>query len=104
MTDEASDSPVERATDGVSKWIDFHGADGISFALPYRDLQWVEMSSPEAIILVFRNHRVTVRGRNLRPVYHAVLVERLARLREDDEDWVSEAETFISQVVVERNT
>jgi hypothetical protein len=104
MTDEPSESPVEQATDGVARWIDFHGADGISFALPYRDLQSVELPSSEIIILSFRNHRVTVRGRNLTPVHDAVLAERLARLREDDEDWVSEAETFVSEVVVERNT
>ena len=104
MTDEPGDSPVEQAKDGLAKWIDFRGADGISFALPYRDLQSVEMQTPESIVLSFRNHRVTVRGRSLAPVYEAVLAERLARLREDDVDWLPEAETFISQVVVERNT
>ena len=104
MADEPGESPIERANDGVAKWIDFRGADGISFALPYRDLQAIEMTSSETIVLVFRNHRVIVRGRNLAPVHQALLAERLVRLREDDEDWVSEAETFISQVIVERNT
>ena len=103
MIDDPGESPLEQATDGAAKWIDFRGADGISFALPYRDLQSVEMLSPEAIVLVFRNHRVTVRGRNLAPVHEAILAERLARLWEADEDWVSEAETFVSQVAVERN-
>lgn len=104
MSDEPGESPVQQTPDGVAKWIDFRGADGISFALPYRDLQSVEMLSPATIVLAFRTHRVIVRGRNLASVHDALLAERLERLREGGEDWVSEAETFISQVVVERNT
>lgn len=87
---------------GRSLWIDFKGADGMRYALPYRDLWSVEMPSPQEVVLHFSNRRVVVRGRNLRPVYDDVLKERATTLAEDDMDWASESETFISKLSIER--
>ncbi len=85
-------------------WIDLHGTDGMRYALPYRELRSIEMPSSRTISLRFVDRRVIVQGRNLGPVYDDLIKERVARLQEDDMDWASESETFISRLTIERSS
>jgi hypothetical protein len=84
-------------------WIDLCGADGMRYALPYRELHSIEMPSPQKITLRFADRRVVVQGRNLEPVYEDLIRARVAQLREDDLDWASESETFISKLTIVRS-
>lgn len=85
-------------------WIDLRGADGMRYALPYRDLKSIELPSQEMLTLRFVDRRVVVRGRNLGSVYDGLVEEQVAQLQEDDVDWASESETFISKLTIIRST
>ena len=85
-------------------WIDLHGADGMRYALPYRDLKSVEMPSPQTLTLRFPDRRVVVHGRNLETIYDGIVQGTVAQLREDDVDWASESETFVSRLTIVRST
>jgi glutathione peroxidase-family protein len=63
----------------------------------------IEMPSPQMVTLRFADRRVVVQGRNLEPVYDALVSEKLAQLREADVDWASESETFISKMTIVRS-
>ena len=85
-------------------WIDPCGANGMRYALPYRELRSIEMPSLQTITLRFIDWRVAVHGRNLCPVYDDLIREKVAQPQEDDVDWASESETFISKPTAVRNT
>ena len=85
-------------------WIDFRGSDGTRYALPYRDLRSVEMSSDQRIVMRFFQYQVVVVGRNLGPVYDAILEERVEHLEESDVDWAPESATFVDRLTIERLT
>ena len=82
--------------------LDFRGHDGTSFALPYRDLSAIAFHPAEGITMEFREHRIVIRGRNLRPAYDYLLRNRITFLQEDDFDAASESDTFIDSIRVER--
>ncbi len=84
-------------------WIDLCGTDGMRYALPYRELLSIEMPSHQTITLRFADRKVIIQGRNLAPVYEDLTRARVAQLREDDVDWASESETFISRLTIVRS-
>jgi hypothetical protein len=84
-------------------WIDLCGADGMRYALPYREMKSIEMPSPQTITMRFADRRVVVQGRNLEPVYEDLIRGSVRQLREDDVDWASESETFISNLTIMRS-
>ena len=84
-------------------WIDLCGVDGMRYALPYRELLSIEMPSQQTITLRFADRWVIVQGRNLAPVYEDLIRARVSQLREDDVDWASESETFISKLTIVRS-
>lgn len=94
---------MKRDNDEQQLWIDLCGADGMRYALPYRELRSIEMPSHQTITLRFVDRRVIVQGRNLTPVYEDLIRARLAQLREDDVDWASESETFVSKLTIVRS-
>ncbi len=81
--------------------VDFWGADGVRYALAYSDLHSVILPSTTTIQLRFREHEVTVRGRNLAPVYQDLVAHRVTAVREDDFDVVAETDTFVESVTIE---
>jgi len=85
-------------------WLDLRGTDGMRYALPYRDLKSIELPSPQMLTLTFSDRRVVVHGRNLETVYEGLIREAVTELQEDDVDWVSESETFISKLTIIRGT
>ena len=77
--------PIDRSVglggdSGRPLWIDLCGDDGCRYALPYRDLRSIEMPSAQNIMLEFSDRRVVVHGRNLEPVYEALVKEQVAQL------------------------
>jgi hypothetical protein len=98
-----SDQSAESGRRGERlEWLDLCGADGMRYALPYRELRSIEMPSQQLITLRFVDRRVVVHGRNLGPVYEDLIRGRVAQLREDDVDWAAESETFISRLAIVR--
>jgi len=85
------------------KWIDLCGADGMRYALPYRELRSIEMPTPDEITIRFVDGKVLAQGRNLEQVYEDLLTERVLRLQEDDVDWALESDTFISKIAIIKN-
>ena len=47
---------------------------------------------------------MVVHGRNLGSIYAGLTREKVAQLKEDDVDWASESETFISRLMIVRST
>lgn len=88
--------------DEPNGWIDFRGTDGTHYALPYRDLRSVEMTSEQMIVMWFAHYKVVVRGRNLRPVYHQIINEQVTHLEESDVDWAPETESFVDRLTIEK--
>ncbi|HEX8474593.1 MAG TPA: hypothetical protein VF666_11210 [Pyrinomonadaceae bacterium] len=83
--------------------LDVRGADGHRLALSFAYLMSAEFDAAGEMVLSFTDHRVTVRGRNLRRVYDAVLTHTLRFLQEEAQDANREDETFISEIMVEQN-
>ena len=81
--------------------LDFRGHDGTTFALPYRLLRSIAFHVADSMVLDFGEHRVTVRGRNLRPVHEALLEHRVRYLREERFDDAPESAPFIDAITVE---
>jgi hypothetical protein len=80
--------------------IDFRGSDGTRYALSYRDLKTAELTTDLALVLEFTNHHVIIRGRNLTPVYDAVVGRTALYVQENDVDWAGEAETFVEALTI----
>ena len=89
------------AGDGRLPRLDLRGHDGTSLALPYAQLRSVAFD-PAGISLEFPDHRVRVKGRNLRSLYDLLLAHQVTFVQEGDLDVVSESATFIDKIVVER--
>jgi hypothetical protein len=81
--------------------IDFRGTDGTCYALAYAELVSVALTSPQSILLEFRNHRVVVRGRNPMPVYRGLVAQSITFLREDDFDVSPKSDTFIDSLTID---
>ncbi len=84
-------------------WIDFRGSDGTHYALPYRDLRSVEMTSEQSIVMWFHDYKVVVQGRNLRPVYHQIIGEQVTHLEESDVDWAPESESVVDRLTIQKS-
>ncbi len=82
------------------RMIEFRGHDGRSLALPYAGLLGVEYRPTSGVVLEFPGHRVELRGRNLRPLYDALLEHRVRFVQESDLDVVPEADPFVDGIVV----
>lgn len=80
--------------------VDFRGHDGRLLAVPYTRLISVIMERESVIQLDFPEHRVLLRGRNLRPLYSALVQNRVTSVQEGDLDVLSEAETFVDRIVI----
>lgn len=82
--------------------LDFRGHNGTSFALPYSQLQSIAYDPMEGVSLEFREHKIRLHGRNLRPLYDHLLLHRVTFVQEEDFDATPETETFIDRIIVER--
>ncbi len=83
--------------------VDFRGHDGHSLALPYARLLSIDFQPVSGISLEFQDHRVKIRGRNLRRLYAALVQHRVVFVQEGDLDVVSESEPFVDRIVVGRS-
>ena len=93
---------VARGGDVGPAVLDFRGHNGTSFAVPYEQLVTIAFHPSEGITLEFQEHRIVVRGRNLRPVYDHLLHHRITFLREEEFDATPETDTFVDGLIVER--
>ena len=82
--------------------LDFRGHNGVSCALPYQHLAAMVFHPVEGITMEFREHRIAIRGRNLRPLYDQLLGHRVTFVQEEDFDATPESETFVDSITVER--
>lgn len=80
--------------------VDFRGHDGRFRALPYRCMESIAFDDPGGIAVEFTDHRVLLRGRNLRPLYDELVLQRVTFVQEGDLDFVSESETFVDSIVI----
>lgn len=80
--------------------VDFRGHDGRFRALPYRCMESIAFDDPGGIAVDFTDHRVLLRGRNLRPLYDALVRHRVVFVQEGDLDFLSESETFVDSIVI----
>ena len=96
--------PYGLADDGRAPlpMLDFRGHNGTSFALPYAQLQAIAYDPTDGIFLEFREHKIRLHGRNLRPLYDHLLAHRVTFVQEEDFDATPETATFIDRIVVER--
>jgi hypothetical protein len=88
--------------EGRTLMLDPRGHNGTSFALPYSSLVAVGFDPSAGITLEFASHKVSVRGRNLRPVYDCLLAHRVTFIQEEDFDVMPESATCVDAIVVER--
>lgn len=80
--------------------VDFRGHDGRSLAVPYTTLTSLTLEEGNGIALEFTEYRIGVRGRNLRPLYDALVQHRVVFIQEGDLDFVSESEPFVDSIVI----
>lgn len=80
--------------------VEFRGHDGRSLAVPYSRLLSIDYRPDVGLFLEFPDHQISVRGRNLRPLYDALLSHRVSFVQEGDLDVVSEAAPFIDRIVI----
>ena len=80
--------------------VEFRGHDGRSLALPYSRLLSVDYRSGSVVSLEFPDYHVIVRGRNLRPLYDALLGHKVLFVQEGDLDVVSESDPFVDRIVI----
>ena len=104
LSTQAKTAPygVARGGDTGPAMLDFRGHNGTSLALPYQQLVTVAFHPAEGVTMEFQEHRVLIRGRNLRPIYDHLLHHRVTYLQEEDFDATPESETFVDAIVVER--
>ena len=93
---------VSEAKDGGPAMLDFRGHNAVSCALPYQHLAAMVFHPVEGITLEFQEHRIAIRGRNLRPLYDQLLRHRVIFVQEEDFDDTPESETFVDSITVER--
>ncbi len=101
-TDVLEPYAVARRDDPAPAMLDFRGSNGTSFALPYQQLHAIAFDPVAGIRMEFQEHKIVVRGRNLRPVYDHLLSHRVTFLQEQDFDAAPESATFIDSINVER--
>ena len=80
--------------------VEFRGHDGRSLAVPYSRLLSVDYRPELGVSLEFPDHQIMVRGRNLRPLYDALLWHRVTFVQEGELDVVSESDPFIDRIVI----
>jgi len=82
--------------------LDLRGHNGVALALPYRLVRSIAFHPGDGITVEFRDHRIVLRGRNLRPLYDHLVDHRITFIQEDDFDAAPETATFVDAIVVER--
>lgn len=82
--------------------LDFRGHNGVAVALPYSQINSVSLRPGDGLIIDFPEHRIAIRGRNLRVVYDLLVQQHLAYVQEDDFDDAPESATFIDVITIER--
>lgn len=77
---------------------------GDCVGLGYSYFAGMEFDASGVLVLYFTTHKVTVRGRNLRPVYEGLLDHSVGFLQEEDERYndVPEGETVITSILAEK--
>ena len=93
---------VARGEDACPPMVDFRGHNGVAVALPYTELLSLAYHPTDGITMEFREHHITIRGRNLRPLYDLLVDHRVTYVQEDDFDDAPETATFVDAIMVER--
>lgn len=82
--------------------VDFRGHNHVAVALPYEAVKSLAYRPTDGITVEFREHKVSIRGRNLRELYDLLVSQKVTYVQEDDFDDVPETATFIDAIIVER--
>jgi hypothetical protein len=76
---------------------------GDAWAFPYAYLMALRLNADGEILAFFSTHRMTIRGRNLRPLYDLIQQRQVAWIQEGSErhDFDEESETVIHAIEIE---
>jgi hypothetical protein len=101
-------SPYQAFTKGlpllaVQLTVDFILGTGDHWAFPYGHLIWLRFDASGTMLLTFAEHRVTLEGRNLGPLYAGILRHDVACVHEASSHHpdISERETVVEKIRVE---
>ncbi len=92
ITPDDSDPPM----------VDFRGHNHVAVALPYTHLKSIAYHPIDGITMEFQEHKVVIRGRNLRELYDLLVGQRVRYIQEDDFDNEPETATFVDAIIVVR--
>ena len=83
--------------------LDVRLRSGDAWAFPYAYLMALRLNADGEILAFFSTHRMTIRGRNLRPLYNLVQQRQVAWIQEGSErhDFDEESETAIHGIEIE---
>ena len=110
MTEETETGTTRRrpyATRGQNRGeeiaIDVRLRTGDAWAFPYSYMMALRLNADGEILVFFSSHRMTIRGRNLRPLYDLLLQRQVAWIHESSEryDEGDESETFLRAIEIE---
>ena len=82
--------------------VDFRGHNHVAVALPYLHLKSMAYHPTDGITMEFSEHKVMIRGRNLRELYDLLVDQRITYIQEDDFDNEPETATFVDAIIVAR--
>lgn len=82
--------------------LDFRGHNGVAVALPYAQLNSIAFRPGDCVTLEFAEHKIAIRGRNLRSLYNLLVQNRVTFVQEDDFDDAPETATFVDVITIER--
>ena len=82
--------------------VDFRGHNHVAVALAYTELKSMAYHPTDGITMEFREHKVIIRGRNLRELYDLLVDQRITYIQEDDFDNEPETATFVDAIIVAR--
>lgn len=83
--------------------LDFVFRTGDHQAFPYAHLLWLRFDASGTIGLMFAGHRIIIEGRNLGPLYTAILRHDVESVREADlrHSDIPEYETVVGNILVQ---
>lgn len=83
-----------------AKCINFIRKKGDLVAMMYAHMVWANLDPSKGLQIHFSTHTATLIGRNLRPLYDALLRQELSEVQEKDEkrDVSEEGDTVVTQV------
>ena len=102
MREEPKDLGFKSDAAASPRMIDFVAKNGDHTALPYGYLVSARLIGGEKVELEFTEKKVTIRGRNLAPLYQHILAQVAARIDESDTGFDDDRQqSFVETIAIE---